>query len=100
MRVIALVSMLLVFIFSGCMKQEPEVKYVKAPTFKFEKIDLKGAYIELKSVDDRKRCSPYLLQMKEVYDGVIDFYNYQIDEYNKFIKEQLDGNTTSKNKVH
>ena len=84
MRIQVLVLMLIGFILSSCTSKqiEPRVKYVKSEKFEFQKVDLNGVYVELNK-KDRKRCTKYLIDLNEIYSGILDFYDYQIDEYNK-----------------
>jgi len=90
MKIQVLVLMLIGFILSSCSTKqvEPRVKYIKNEKFEFQKVDTKGVYIELDK-HDRKRCTKYLLELNEIYNGILDFYNYQIDEYNKLFDKNI-----------
>jgi len=58
-------------------------RLVPEPKYKFEKINLEGAYMELGSKEVQRVCTPKLLEMNEMYRGVIGYYEWQIDEYMK-----------------
>jgi len=90
MKIQVLVLMLIVFILSSCSTKqvEPRVKYIKNEKFEFQKIDLSGVYVELDK-KDRKRCTKYLIDLNDIYSGIIDFYDYQIDEYNKLFDKNI-----------
>lgn len=79
--------LILVFIFSGCAQKEIIKKvYIKAPTFEFQKINLSGAYIDLESNEQRNLCVKPLIELNDLYKGVLDFYDSQIDTYMKGTK--------------
>ena len=75
-------------LISGCTNQVQ----VKEPKYKFEKIDTHGVYIELKDKNTQRTCTPALLELNDMYKGIIEFYDYQIDKY------MADQNTTGDKK--
>ena len=80
-RVNQLVWIVLVSISSsGCYQPwlKPDV-----PKYEFQKIDTSGVYIDMKSKEVQRVCTPSLLELNEVYQGIIGFYDYQIDSYNE-----------------
>ncbi len=82
----ALILIALVFIFSGCSQKEKivtKIEYVKQEKYEFNKIDLNGAYIELRDKNIQKVCSPSLLELNTFYKDVVNFYDWQIDQYEK-----------------
>ena len=82
-------SIIYSMLFMGCGQPEIREKIVIQKVFvpeektKFEKITTVGAYIELKDHKQLVECTPALNQLRSVYTGVIDFYDWQIDEYSK-----------------
>ena len=96
-----LIALGITFTLSGCAEKQPVVVekwrdrsvYVKAEPYDFQKVDLTGAYIDFPSVSLRNKCMPAITQAKDVYVGVIKYYEYSVDEYNKGF---VDDNKTSK----
>lgn len=78
------ILILLVFIFNGCSQKEKiitKIEYIKEDKYNFNKIDLQGSYIELKDKETQKQCTPSLLELNNIYKGVVDYYDWQIDNY-------------------
>lgn len=84
-----LILIALVFIFNGCYcswsKPKPQVvtkiEYIKEEPYKFDTIDLSGAYITLDSKGTQRMCSKSLTELNLVYKPVVDYYEWQINEY-------------------
>lgn len=87
MKAHLLVLLVLVSILiSGCATKEKEI--IKQDPYSFQKIELQGAFIELPSKNIQKTCTPSLLELNTIYQGVIIFYDYQIDEYSKLTTDE------------
>ncbi len=76
----------MIFIFSGCFTKQVDKIVVKKEfiyekPYIFEKIDLQGTYIELNSKQVQRLCTPPLIELNDVYKGVIEYYDWQIDSY-------------------
>jgi hypothetical protein len=75
------------FLFSGCSQKEQKVvikkEYIYEKPYKFETVDLKGAYIELGTKEIQRTCTPSLLELNEIYTGIKDYYEWQFDTYAK-----------------
>lgn len=86
-----LILNLLVFIFSGCYcslkKPEPEVvvktEYVKEPKYEFYKVNTDGLYVDAKAKEVQRMCTPVVLETSDMYRKIVDYYDWQIDEYGK-----------------
>jgi len=79
---LVLISIAYVFTISGCgTEATPAVRQ----RFEMQKIDLPegSVYVEVDSVETRTKCTPVVLEVSKVLRGVIGFYEYQVDEYNK-----------------
>jgi hypothetical protein len=64
-------------------KWRTKIEYREAKRYDFQKVDLTGVYIELKDVETRKLCTPSLLEARDIYTGVIKYYELMIDEYKR-----------------
>lgn len=66
--------------------------YVSSPTVRIGvnayKENVPNYEIMLAPQDVHNVCKPYLNKAKGFYRGVTDFYEFQIDEYNKITKEE------------
>ena len=83
---------LLGFILSSCAERQcTQHRDSNATKYKFEKIDTTGIYIDLDSIEIRNKCSSTLVSLNSVYTGILNFYDWQIDEYNR-----VENNTSSK----
>ena len=87
----ALIPILLVFTFSGCYcsfkKPEPQIvvktEYIKEDKYNFEKVNTDGLYIETETKELQSKCTPLVLETSSIFRGIVDFYDWQIDEYGK-----------------
>jgi len=77
-------AIMALLIMTGCNK-EPELvvknKYVYEKPYDFSTIDLDGVYIDLKTKEIQKLCSPALVELNTMYKGVVEFYTSQIRRY-------------------
>lgn len=98
-RIRQLILIVLVFIFSGCYcswnKPEPKVvvktEYIKEKKYEFSKIELEGLYVETASKEVQKLCTPVVLEISDMYKKIIDYYNWQIEEYsNEYNRTEKD----------
>ena len=84
---------------AGTAKEEyvlpPKVVSVEKEPYKFQKVDLEGAYIDLDSIEARNMCTPYLMDLDALLGGVIKFYEWQQDEATK-LGVNNDGRTETK----
>jgi len=83
-KIKVLVLIALAFISNGCTPKEKIViktEYIKQQKYTFNKVELKGAYIELKDKHTQKLCTPSLLELNTLYKDILYFYDWQIDEY-------------------
>ena len=98
------------------IKLQVQTELIKQKVYKFKIVDINGAkipiytayvssptirigvnaYVEnvpnyeirLAPTDVHNICKPYLNKAKGFYRGVTNFYEFQIDEYNKITKEE------------
>lgn len=90
-KALAMILIALSFFFNGCATKErlvTKIEYIKEPKYQFNKIELQGAYIELKDKETQRVCTQSLIELNTIYKGVIEFYDWQIDNYKE------DGNET------
>ena len=80
-----LIAGLMVVLFTGCTPKEPQVVVktvmVYEKPYPFETLDLAGTYIELGTKELQRLCTPSLIELDDTYKGVIEFYKWQIKEY-------------------
>ena len=84
--------MMAVVLLVGCGEPQIQVRYVEATPYKFEKINLEGVYIELGSKEVQHLCTPVLLDLNNLYIGVVNFYDWQIDAYSEVAEGVADDN--------
>lgn len=92
-------GLVMAVMMSGCYcswnKPEPEIvvktDYVQCNQYKFDKIDLSDAYIDAGSKEVQKVCTPLVNEAMDVYAGVKEYYEWQMDESGK-----IDDNRTEK----
>jgi len=83
---------LLSFILSSCAERQCiQHRDSNTTKYKFEKIDTTGIYIDLDNIEIRNKCSSALVSLNSIYTGILNFYDWQIDEYNR-----VENNTSSK----
>ena len=80
-------------IYSGCTPTKPEIvikkEYIYEKPYAFEKIDIEGAYIEMGSKELQRTCAPKMVELNDVWSGVVAFYTWQIDRYKE---DKTEGN--------
>jgi len=87
-----LLVVMAVMLLIGCGEPQIQIRYVEATPYKFEKISLEGVYIELSSKEVQHLCTPALLDLNNLYTGVVDFYDWQIDAYSEVAEGVADDN--------
>lgn len=87
MRKLSLIISLLIvsILINGCAQKEPQIIYKKTPYYDFQKVDLKGAYIELE--EQQQVCIPLLKELNIIYKETKNFYDEQINDYKRLNKE-------------
>lgn len=97
MKLTLIVLIALTFFFNGCAQKEPQTIFIDAPLYNFQKISLNGIYVDAKTKEIQRICTPVVLEASKIYKHIInDFYEYQIDEYNKQNKENKNETDTQK----
>jgi hypothetical protein len=85
MLLVLTVSFFISLSMAGCAEKAPQVvtkiEYVKEKPWKFEKVDMEGAYILMDSKEQQRMCAPKMVEMGEKYREILDFYEEQMDEY-------------------
>lgn len=96
-KMVLLISIVLVFTFSGCTSKVVERKvYIREVPYTFSKIDVDGMYIDAGSKELQQKCTPLVQESTGILKRIItDFYDWQIDNYNN-IKGKNNDNTTKK----
>ena len=94
-KVTASALVLLGFTCSGCAPKVVEkvvirTKYVYEEPYNFQKVPIDGMYIDMGTKKLQKMCTPKMLEMNTQYREIIDYYDWQQDEYKR------DRNTTKR----
>jgi hypothetical protein len=85
-RLLQLMLTVLISIFltsCACKKPETIVKkeYIYEKPYEFQTINRKGVYIELGDRATLMTCTPSLVELDSVYDGIIKYYEWQFNAY-------------------